>query len=158
MVVACMPKQCAGMAYHIRHTEGVCKPPKGAVSKRHGAERLGKRWRGRRHQVSERKLNGSEPLMTCRKDNSLAKPLDLCTDGKTVTDNCLLVTGQPALRRQQPCTGFCTERGKLLKQCAKQLSVKSGAQGCPRHTEVLESDGLTRSSGEVSVMEMERRG
>ena len=31
------------MAYRIRRTDGVCKSPKGAVFKRHGAERLGKR-------------------------------------------------------------------------------------------------------------------
>jgi hypothetical protein len=43
MVVAGMPKWNVGMAYHIRHTEGVCKPAKAAVFKRHGAERLGKR-------------------------------------------------------------------------------------------------------------------
>ena len=35
------------MAYHIRRTDGVCKPPKGAVFKRHGAERLGKRYLSR---------------------------------------------------------------------------------------------------------------
>ena len=62
MVEACMPKQGAGMAYHIRHTVGVCKPPKGAVFKRHGAERLGKRWRRRRHQVSVKQLNSPQSL------------------------------------------------------------------------------------------------
>jgi hypothetical protein len=71
--------------------------------------------------VSVKKLNESEPLMTCRKDNLLAKPLDLRTDGKTVTGNCLLVTGQPALRRQQLYIGFYMERGKLFVDAQKAL-------------------------------------
>jgi hypothetical protein len=71
--------------------------------------------------VSVKKLNESEPLMTCRKDNLLAKLLDPCTDRKTVTGNCLLVTGQPALRRQQPCTGFYTKRGRLFVDVQKAL-------------------------------------
>lgn len=67
MAEACISRKSAGMACHIRHAVGVCKPPKGAVFKRHGAERLKKKWRIRCYQVSIKKLNESEPLMLCRK-------------------------------------------------------------------------------------------
>jgi hypothetical protein len=73
-------------ALRIRHSDGVCKPAKGALFKRQGTERLEKRWRRRRHQVSGKKLSESKPSMICRKENLLAKLLDLCTDRKTVTD------------------------------------------------------------------------
>jgi hypothetical protein len=71
--------------------------------------------------VSVKKLNANEPLMICRKDTLLTKLSDLCTDRKTVTGNCLLVTGQPALRRQELYTGFYTKRGKLLVDAQKAL-------------------------------------
>jgi hypothetical protein len=71
--------------------------------------------------VRVKKLNANEPLMICRKDTLLTKLSDLCTDRKTVTGNCLLVTGQPALRRQQLYIGFYMERGKLFVDAQKAL-------------------------------------
>lgn len=41
------------------------KPPKGAVIKSHGAERLGKGVLGI-HQVRIKEMNENEPLQTCR--------------------------------------------------------------------------------------------
>ena len=57
------------MRGRIRHTVEVRKPPEGAVFKRHGAERSGKRSRLKRDQVSVKKPKANEPLKTCRKDN-----------------------------------------------------------------------------------------
>ena len=60
-------------ACRIRHAVGVCKPPEGAVFKRHGAERLGKKSRLESDQVSVKKPNANEPLKTCRKDKLVGK-------------------------------------------------------------------------------------
>lgn len=72
--------------------------------------------------MSVKKLNVNEPLMICRKGYLLTKLLDLCTDRKTVTGNCLLVTGQPALRRQELYTGSHMKRGKLLIDAQKSFA------------------------------------
>ncbi|MEO6453234.1 MAG: hypothetical protein ABIN97_04140 [Ginsengibacter sp.] len=50
--------------------------------------------------------------MTCRKGYVVGKTAGITAlTGQTVTVNCLLVTGQPALRRQELYTGFHTELG-----------------------------------------------
>ena len=43
-------------------------------------------------------------------------------DGRTVAVNCLLATGQPALRRQELYTGFYSERERLPCWCAKRFA------------------------------------
>jgi len=97
----------------------VCKPPEGAVFKRHGAERSGKRSRLKRDQVRVKKLNANEPLRKCRKEKLVGKTVGFIRQtGQTVTVNCLPVTDQPALRRQELYTGFYTKREKLLLRCA----------------------------------------
>lgn len=49
--------------------------------------------------MSVKELNASESLKTCRKGLDVGKTVGLSLlTGQTVTDNCLLVTGQPALR------------------------------------------------------------
>ena len=73
----------------------------------------------RHYQVRVKKLNANEPLTTCRKRNLVGKTVGFfALTGQTVTGNCLLVTDQPALRRQELYTGFYTEREKLLLRCA----------------------------------------
>ena len=68
----------------------------------------------KQHQVSVKKLNANEPLMTCRKRKLVGKTVGFfALTGQTVTDNCLLVTDQPALRRQELYTGFYTKRERL---------------------------------------------
>jgi hypothetical protein len=64
-------------ACRIRHAVEVCKPPEGAVFKRHGAERSGKRFRLKRDQVSVKKLNASESLKTCRKGSDVDKTIGI---------------------------------------------------------------------------------
>ena len=73
----------------------------------------------RHYQVRVKKLNANEPLTTCRKRNLVGKTVGFfALTGQTVTGNCLLVTDQPALRRQELYTGFYMEREKLLLRCA----------------------------------------
>ncbi len=62
--------------------------------------------------------------MKCRKEKLVGKTVGyIALTGQTVTGNCLLVTDQPALRRQELYTGFYTEREKLPLRCAKSLTV-----------------------------------
>jgi len=77
---------------------------------------------------------------------------------RTIAGFCLLAIEQPALRRQDLYIGFYMEREKLLNQCAISPHQNEMGSRMLRHTEVIESGGLTRSSDEISVMEMERRG
>ena len=73
----------------------------------------------RHYQVGVKKLNANEPLKTCRKRNLVGKTVGfIALTGQAVTGNCLLVTDQPALRRQELYTGFYMEREKLLLRCA----------------------------------------
>ena len=68
----------------------------------------------RHYQVRVKKLNANEPLKTCRKRNLVGKTVGFfALTGQTVTGNCLLVTDQPALRRQQLYAGFYTKRERL---------------------------------------------
>ena len=68
----------------------------------------------RHYQVSVKKLNANEPLRTCRKGKLVGKTVGfIVLTGQTVTGNCLLVTDQPALRRQELYTGFYTKRERL---------------------------------------------
>ena len=68
----------------------------------------------RHYQVRVKKLNANEPLKKCRKEKLVGKTVGFIRQtGQTVTDNCLLVTDQPALRRQQLYAGFYTKRERL---------------------------------------------
>ena len=94
------------MAYRIHHTDEVCKLPKGAVFKRHGAERLGKRHLSR-YQVSVKELKEIEPLEDVSKRLLIVKSIDLLAlIRQTLADICLLAREQSALRRQELYTGF----------------------------------------------------
>ena len=108
-------------ACRIHHAVDVCKPPEGAVFKRYGTERSGKRCRYKRYQVSVKKLNASESLKTCRKGLFVDKTIGIVVlIGGLQRINCLLAVGQPALRRQElyttcpdPSGGFYSERERL---------------------------------------------
>ena len=80
--------------------------------------------------MSVKELNASESLMTCRKELNVDKTVGFSSlAGQIVTGNCLLVTGQPALRRQELYTGFYPEREKLPLRCAISLPTLVGIQG-----------------------------
>lgn len=95
----------------------------------------------------------------------------LAADRKTVTENCLLVAGQPALRRQELYTGFYLERERFTCWCAKSfvgillkratVDQKIYSSYCNsillKAGDATGSVGLDHSSDEVSVMEMEQR-
>ena len=92
----------------------MCKPPEGAVFKRCGAERSGKRFRKKRDQVSVRKLNESEPTEDMSKRVLVVKSINhRLLIRQAVADSCLLATEQPALRRQELYTGFYAKRERL---------------------------------------------
>ena len=63
-------------ACRIRHAVEVCKPPEGAVFKRHGAKRSGKRYR-KTVSGSVKKLNASESLKTCRNGSDVDKTIGI---------------------------------------------------------------------------------
>ncbi len=68
----------------------------------------------------------------CRKHLDVDKTVgQQILTGQTVTIICLLVTGQPAYRRQELYTGFYLEQEKLLvdvqKLCGKSLSRDDGS-------------------------------
>jgi len=62
------------LTHRGRSTGEGFKPPKGAVVKSHGAERLGK-GRPRVYQVFIKEMNESEPLMKCRKSATFYQKL-----------------------------------------------------------------------------------
>ena len=69
-----------------------------------------------------KKLNESEPYEDVSKGLLVAKSIDLQQSiRKTVTIICLLVTEQPALRRQDLYTGFYTERERFPVDVLKAL-------------------------------------
>ena len=61
-------------AHRSRLTGGGFKPPKGALVKSHGAERLGK-GSPRDCQVRIKEMNESEPLMRCRERATFCQKL-----------------------------------------------------------------------------------
>jgi hypothetical protein len=100
----------------------MCKPPEGAVFKRHGAEGSGKRYRitvSGECKEAERKwiVEDLSKGISCWQNY-----WHRCADRVTVADNCLLATGQPALRRQELYTGFYSERERLPYWCAKRFA------------------------------------
>jgi len=62
------------MIHRSRLTGGGFKPPKGAVVKSHGAERLGKEY-PRDIQVWIKEMNESEPPMRCRESGTFCQKL-----------------------------------------------------------------------------------
>ena len=75
---------------------------------------------------------------------------------KSPRETCLLLGRPPAERRRDLDSGSCAERGKL---CFDEKREKLEQSDCESEsTEARHSDGLTCSSDEISVTEMERRG
>jgi hypothetical protein len=101
-------------AHRTRCADGVCKPSEGAVFKRYGAERSGKRFRYKRNQVSVKKLNESEPSGEVSKRLLVVKIIGAePLMRKAVAAICLLAIEQPALRWQELYTGFYPERERF---------------------------------------------
>lgn len=122
------------------------------------------------YQVSVKKLNIIEPLMKCRKGSSSCKSQSFPDWGDiTVTDSCILVTGRPALRRQELYTGFYSERERLscwwaksfagiYKETVQQKFYSSYCNSILLQTgDATRSVGRSHSSDETFVMKVERR-
>ena len=77
----------------------------------------------KQYQVRVKKLNESKPIDEVSKRLLvLQKPKFPRLRRQTVTESCLLVTGIPALRRQELYTGFYSERERLTCWCAKSFA------------------------------------
>ena len=109
-----------------------------------------------RRQVRDEKMSESEPLTTYR--NGFRR----CQNGRGVSgartsmdDTCLRTMRQPVYRWHDLVAGFSTEQGNLAWDAKGNPQV---AQTTRENTEAHGRGGVTRSSGEASVMDAERRG
>lgn len=112
-------------------------------------------------QVSCRKMNASEPLKRRgsppgRKDYMMSEPTSSILVGKSMGATCLLPMRHPAYRRHESMGGVCTERENLSLRCEGKASSCRHSKGDT--TDARHRGGTLRSSDEVAVMAMERRG
>jgi hypothetical protein len=133
------------------------KSPSAAVVKSHGGERKKEKAREEPGQMRQRKLNASEPLMTCRKRMDGIKTAQSRWRGKSAGGACLRPVWSPALRWQDPLTGLlcgtwepsAPMRTEKIKRKPREIESRKAAR----------RDGTTRSSKEVPEKKgMERRG
>ena len=75
---------------------------------------------------------------------------------KSPSGTCVLGGRPPAYRRRELILGCCTKRGNLSLRCEGRTS--SGEPDKRESTDVEHRGGSIRSSVEVPVMGMERRG
>jgi len=139
-----------------RLTGAGLKSPLAAVVKSHGRERRRKRPGIRPGQMSDREMNASEPLTTCRKRRDEVK-----TGGKLLTRDqhgrSLFRTVWPPARRWhdpvvwQLC-GTWEPSAPMPTERSKQMTCED------RSREAARRDGSARSSDEVPDKGMERRG
>jgi len=107
-------------------------------------------------QVSDEKMSASELLMTHRKGSkTLSKRVSGNNTRRSVDGACLRTTRQPVHRRHDLITGFDMERGNLTRGDKGNRRV---ANTTSENTNTRGRGGATRSSEEVAVMAMERRG
>jgi hypothetical protein len=100
------------MNHRCRRTGEGIKPPKGAVLKSHGAERLGK-VTPRVCQVWIKELNVSEPLMTGREGVQSVKSYEVHDGVISLAATCLLAKRQASYRGQELYSGLVTELENL---------------------------------------------
>jgi hypothetical protein len=101
-------------------------------------------------------MSESEPLMTHRKGFKTLSKRVLGNDArKRVGGACLRPTRQPVYKRHDLITGFSMERGNLTRGAKGNLRV---ANTTSENTNTRGRGGVARSSDEVAVMAMERRG
>ncbi|WP_262248436.1 endo-1,4-beta-xylanase [Parapedobacter soli] len=110
----------------------------------------------RRCQVSVKKVNASEPLRRRRKDETMSEPMSSGTTGISMEGTCVLSMRHPAYRRHELNTGLCSEQENLSWRW--QGKTPSGGHRKGESTDASHGGGTLRSSEEVPVMGMERRG
>ncbi|EBF4218882.1 hypothetical protein FH403_11530 [Salmonella enterica] len=72
-----------------------------------------------------------------------------------MAETCLLAIRQPALRWHDLCSGSDTERVNLTRRCQGRNCDRTP---CRKSTDAAYRDGVPRSSDEIAVMAVERRG
>jgi len=86
----------------------------------------------------------------------MSKPKTTIFFGRNSKVTCLLLLWHPAYRRRGLTKGVYMERENLSSQCEEKTSSK---RHCKKEsTDVRHGGGNFRSSDEVLVMRMERRG
>ena len=106
--------------------------------------------------MSAEELTVKESLMKFRKAQDKGKTGELRALGTSLAEICLLAKFPSELRRQELCIGLCKERGNLLPDDKGKIQV--GPTYKYESTDAGKRDGTSRSSDEVPVMGMERRG
>ena len=107
-------------------------------------------------------MNESKPSMKCSKKVKYCQNhSDLACYGKSIAITCLRAMRQSSLRWHDFYSGFYMELGNLNMDVGLFINlppVEWGKdKGKLRSTDALFRGGLNRSSGEISVMETERR-
>ena len=126
--------------------------PKGVV-----LSELGKGGTERFRQVWITESNASEPLWKCRKDHKWRQNRGWPSAPGAVREaTCLLPERRPACRRREPVPGSCVERGNLPADAKGEPRAEAPRSG--RVPKRRRRGGAACSSGEGSVMELERRG
>ena len=107
-------------------------------------------------QVGAGKMNASEPLMRRRKGKVMSKPRSSIVLGTSSKGTCSLLLRHTAYRGHEPSIGVCTERENLSSRWKEKTSSKRHYKR--ESIEAWHGGRTSRSSGEVPVMGMERRG
>ena len=121
------------------------KSPSAAAVKSRGGEHKKEKARQEPGQISDRKLNESEPLMTCRKHRNEVKTASSRWRGKSTDGTCLRSVRPPALRWQEPVSrpwsGTWEPSAPMRTESLKQKPCKSPSRkaarrgGTPRSSE-----------------------
>lgn len=118
--------------------------------KSHGAEHYGKA-RENSRLVRFKKMNESEPLIKCRKEQMASKPRGCRTLGINVGETCLPPTWCPAWKRHDLESGSCAEHGNLslrfaIRQARKHVCSESKREK-PQAAETARVKVPIRSTG-----------
>ena len=94
--------------------------------------------------------------MRRRKDKMMSKLKSSINFGISKEVTCLPVLWHPAYRRRELITGVCMERENLSSRCEGKSPSNGDCKG--ESTDAWHGGGTSRSSEEVAVMAVERRG
>ena len=121
-----------------------------------GGERRGKRLGKEPSQVTDKKMNASEPLITCRKRRDDIKTMESRCHGTSLGETCLRPKRYPVWRWHDLVGGCYMERGNLNALMQTEKFKRKKREDESRKVEFR--GGTTRSSDEAIVMKVERRG
>lgn len=101
-------------------------------------------------------MNVNEQLMRCRKDKMVSKLKSSINFGISEEVTCLSVLWHLADWWRELITGVCMERENLSSRCERKSPSNGDCKG--ESTDAWHGGGTSRSSEEVAVMAVERRG